>query len=124
MNARTKVHLKWDRELTEYLKNIAWCELCGSRFLLSKAHRLKRRFIGYKSDFDKKEYFMAAKLCAVCHTSLDEATGEDVHKRMFDTITKIIVKRNPRLLEGDVIIHPILIWSPLEYEEERKKYGF
>ena len=126
MNAKKLQHNKWDGEVSEYLRPITWCEKCGAHpppELLDKAHRLKRRFIGWETEFDKLEYFMAAKLCRDCHKALDEALGDDVHKFMFVEITEIILDRDPGNVNGAVRIHPFHNWDPLGYEQARWNYG-
>lgn len=88
---RSRERREWAADLAESLKFIEWCEQCGATgVILDIAHRLKRNKITTKA-----EYFMAAKLCRFkCHRGYDEATGEDVHGRMFRGITELIEKRN------------------------------
>ena len=100
MNARAKVHKRWDAELTKKLAPITWCERCGaadgSCGMLTKAHRKKRRFIGWRTEEDHQEYMMAAKLGLYCHQFYDENWNKendpefDAHQIMFDDITQMI----------------------------------
>jgi putative intracellular protease/amidase len=66
---------------------ITCCEICGSSFALSFAHRLKRRFI---TTMD--ELATAALLCQQHHTQIEHSG----HERMFETITQIISSRDAR----------------------------
>lgn len=65
---------------------------------------------------------MAAKLCRDCHKSYDEGTGFEVHVMMYLEITEIIIDRDPSLVNGEVQIHPVLAWAPLDYEQARLEY--
>lgn len=114
MNQRKKQHVVWGRQLERYLSRITWCERCKSTPRhLETAHRLKRRFIGWRSAEDHLEYFMAAKLCRKCHVDLDEFKGEDAHKRMFDVITRIVIDRRLAFINGPRMISPFLDWDPV-----------
>lgn len=91
MNARTKQHRQWHKELKDYLMGklgIQWCESCGTTYGLSIAHATKRRFIKTRSD-----YFRAAILCLPEHQKLDEATGPNPHERMAEFIDRLIEQR-------------------------------
>lgn len=125
MTGRKKQHNKWHAELGKYLANIVWCEKCGDvppPDLLDIAHRVKRRFIGWNTEFDRREYFMAAKLCRNCHTGYDEYVGEEAHERMFSGITEIVGDRDPGDVNGRVILHPVSQWGYQLYEKERQAY--
>lgn len=104
-----------------YLSKILFCELCKTRRATDTAHRLKRRFIGWRTELDKREYFMAARLCRSCHRSLDEASGPNPHERMFTVITRIAVARPRGKIHGKYIEpHPVRTWdSELIYRYER-----
>lgn len=108
MNAKKRQHEIWDKQLTVYLQMITWCEECGgshcNNFRLSKAHRLKRRFIGYQTEEDRKEYFMAAKLGEKCHQAKDEATGDAPHQEMFESITELIMDRDLGVINGELYV--------------------
>lgn len=102
MSLRTDQHKKWTAEWYSLHEDIVWCEQCGSTscWPLQMAHRLKRVELGYETEEDKKEYFMAAKLGQPCHRKYDENFNKDqtsdfdAHKIMFDGITALIEKRN------------------------------
>lgn len=66
---------------------ITSCEVCGSTFALSFAHRLKRRFIT-----DDSELRRVALLCQKHHDEL-EYSG---HENMYQRITEIIQARVSR----------------------------
>lgn len=121
MTARKQQHQEWDKQLSLYLSQILLCERCRLRPAKDKAHRLKRRFIGWRTDLDRLEYFMAAKLCRACHKSFDEATGEDVHERMFVAITKIVLNRHKKRLVGAYVEpHSQRTWDPLWVNQIRR----
>lgn len=112
MSNRIKQHSKWDRELTKALEEIDWCEKCGRTDMhLEKAHRVKRRFIGWESDLDRLEYFMSVKLCRPCHQGLDEATGDHTHKRMFEAVTSLI---KSRWVNISTPMHPVTDWDEFQ----------
>lgn len=114
MNQRKRQHEEWDDELDVYLSKILFCEVCGIRKATDKAHRLKRRFIGWRSELDRLEYFMAAKLCRPCHRRFDEGTGEAVHEAMYEGITKIVLRRaRGRVVGVYVRPHPQRWWDPV-----------
>lgn len=120
MNARTSQHREWGRELVQYLKKVRTCERCRMRPATDHAHRLKRRFLGWRLDgkegrpnLDRLEYFMAAKLCRRCHTDLDEYKGEGAHERMFTVVTRIVLGRSRRVITGVYMDpHPLRVWEP------------
>ena len=66
-------------------QGITRCEVCGSTFALSFAHRLKRRFITTED-----ELHTVALLCQKHHEELEHSG----HERMYDAITAIIEARN------------------------------
>lgn len=100
MNQKTKNHKKWEKELNKYLENIQWCEICGTSMFLTKAHRVKRRFI--KS---REEYLMAIRACVKCHQDLDEGKREDPHRYMFYKITNVIKNRSNYLINGEPVFN-------------------
>lgn len=61
------------------------CEICGGTFGLSFAHRSKRRFITTKEELE-----VAALLCQLCHTDLDEKAG---HEEMYKVVTELRDKK-------------------------------
>lgn len=125
MNQRKAQHNIWDHELTVYLTWIVMCEICGLRKAVDKAHRIKRRFIGWRTALDKLEYFMAAKLCRPCHRALDEATGPDTHENMWTTITRIVLGRVAIILNGPrVPPHPQIEWDPVYLYNYKRENGF
>jgi hypothetical protein len=65
-------------------KGITFCEMCGSTFGLTMAHRLKRRFIT-----DKAELRKIALLCLECHDRIERLP----HSEMFNVVTTIIENR-------------------------------
>ena len=65
-------------------KGITFCEVCGSNFGLSFAHRQKRRFIT-----EDTELKTVALLCIPCHQSIEQLP----HSEMFKQITEIIEQR-------------------------------
>lgn len=71
-------------------KGITFCEMCKSRFGLSFAHRLKRRYI--QSDEELK---VVALLCLRCHEQIEHTNPET----MYLTVTAIIEKRNNYQIE-------------------------
>lgn len=104
-NEKALVHQEWHKDLVIFLKDVVWCEKCGTTDpgppgKFDHAHRKKRRFIGYQTQSDHDEYMMAAKLCRKCHTGLDEnwnneASGDfDAHQIMYDIITNIVNNRS------------------------------
>ena len=119
MNQRKRQHEQWDGELTAYLEKILFCEICRIRPATDKAHRLKRRFIGWRSDLDRQEYFMAAKLCRLCHERLDEGHGDNVHERMFETITRVVLRRARGAVNGDYETPHPMRWYDAERIYER-----
>jgi hypothetical protein len=114
MNQRKAQHNGWAEELKIYLSKILMCEMCRIRKATDHAHRLKRRLIGWRTDLDRLEYFMAAKLCRRCHKSLDEYVGpQDAHERMFLIITRIAVARPRGSVHGEYVpTHPVTLWDP------------
>ena len=66
--------------------NIRACEVCGSSYNLSFAHRVKRRFITTQEELENG----CALLCQTDHDRL-EFGDKNV---MYAEITKIIEKRN------------------------------
>ena len=94
MNARTKLHRQWHRELYQFFHDngIEYCEYpgCNSTFGIAGAHRMKRRFIN-----DRCEYMMAALLCTQCHHHAEYGTKDEpgTHERMHTIITDIINAR-------------------------------
>lgn len=96
-STRKALEAAWDKEIEAQLAHVVWCENCGATGVrLDRAHRLKRNKIPVKNDIEawKAEYFMVAKLCRKCHNDLDFATGEDVHGRMFEAVTRLIAQRD------------------------------
>lgn len=71
-----------------HIQHCEWPGGCSNTFGLAHAHRLKKTKIT-----TREEWLMCAKLCGEHHRGLDEATGEDVHRRMYDVITHIIESR-------------------------------
>ena len=69
-------------------RSITSCEMCGSQFGLSMAHRYKRRFIN-----TLRELYIAALLCQPCHQKADE---QMTHQEMYDFITNIVEQRGGR----------------------------
>ena len=91
MNAKTKLHRKWHKELKQHLMGdlgIQHCESCGTSYGLSIMHATKRRFIETRDD-----YFRAAIVCLPEHQSYDEATGENVHAKMAEFVDGLIERR-------------------------------
>ncbi len=86
MNARTKLHRKWHRELMAewQSKGINSCELCGDTFGQALAHSKKRRMIENKED-----YWTVALLCQKCHTIIEHSG----HANMEREILAIIERR-------------------------------
>lgn len=123
MNEKKRKHNRWHEKLKAYLSQIVWCELCGESGNTDIAHRLKRRFIGHETEFDRLEYFMAAKLCRGCHQDFDEGTGDFVHEKMFLDITRLILDRDPGLVVGKPQTHLVTSWNPLGYESERNNWA-
>jgi len=97
---RKKIHNQWDKEAEAKIAHITWCQKCGTTGSysnpLTKAHRKKRRFIGFRTEEDHQEYLMVARLCSDCHRGYDENWNKegvenfDPHQIMFDEITKFI----------------------------------
>lgn len=86
MNARTKQHKAWDRELKRewHARGQNGCELCGDTFGQALAHSRKRRFI------DTKElYWEVALLCHTCHERIEHSG----HEAMEAEIKRIIESR-------------------------------
>ena len=69
---------------------ITSCELCGSTFALSFAHRVKRRFITTED-----EMRVCALLCQECHNWTEYGTKDEpgTHERMKRIIDEIIERR-------------------------------
>ena len=92
MNARTKQHRQWARELKQHLMGdlgIHSCESCGTSYGLSIMHATKRRFLS-----DRESYFRAAVVCLPEHQSYDEGAGDDPHGKMAEFVDKLIEARN------------------------------
>lgn len=64
---------------------ITSCEICGSSFALSFAHRLKRRFIT-----TMEELSTVALLCQMHHTEIEHSG----HQPMYEAITNLIAMRS------------------------------
>lgn len=64
--------------------NITFCEICGSSFGLSLAHRVKRRFIT-----DDEEMFKVALICIKDHDAIERLPPNE----MFHIVNEIIEKR-------------------------------
>lgn len=82
----------WQAEMMGKYAHVDYCEWpggCSDTFGLANAHRLKKTKITSRSEYVDGR----AMLCGAHHRSLDEAVGEDVHQRMYDTITAIIESR-------------------------------
>lgn len=84
----------WQRRMVAKYKDVTWCEWAGCpNEGTDNAHRLKKTKIT-----DEIEYIDGrAKLCRGHHLSLDEATGEYIHERMFLIIDKIM-RDNGRII--------------------------
>lgn len=92
---RSKERAKWQRELIQiygYGEFCEWLGGCSNTFGIANAHRLKKTKITTREEYVHGR----AHLCQMHHQSLDEATGEDVHARMYDVITQIIRERDDR----------------------------
>ena len=87
MNARTKQHRAWHRQLmAEWnARGQNGCEICGDTFGQALAHSKKRRFI-----YTKEDYWTVALLCQKCHRGLDEGSS---HEEMEREILAIIARR-------------------------------
>jgi hypothetical protein len=113
MNNRKAQHNEWAKELKVYLMRIIWCERCKKRRATDIAHRLKRRLIGWRTELDRAEYFMAAKLCRPCHRDLDEHVGDGGHERMFLIVTRLAETRPRGTVYGKYqALHPTRLWDP------------
>jgi len=92
MNARTKQHRAWHRELmAEWdARGQNGCELCGSTFGQALAHSKKRRLI-----YTKEDYFTVCLLCVSCHHLIEYGTKDEpgTHERMERLVKEIIARR-------------------------------
>lgn len=87
---RGKKSREWDKVRARVKKEFfeagrTFCELCGSTFDLTFAHRLKRRFIN-----DPQELATVALLCLTCHQQIEILP----HDEMYRIVTNIVEKRN------------------------------
>lgn len=88
---RSKERASWQREMMETYGPGERCEVegCSDTFGVANAHRLKKTKITTREEYVHGR----AHLCGRHHRALDEATGPDVHKRMYDFITDLIERR-------------------------------
>lgn len=89
---RSKERASWQRKMIAkwgYGERCEALEGCSSTFGIANAHRLKKRFITTEDEYVNGR----AHLCQHHHQALDEATGEDVHARMYAYISQIIERR-------------------------------
>ena len=94
MSELVELRAKWAKELREELREIVWCERCGTTSKrLDTAHSEKRRFIK-----TRELYFEAVKLCRECHVFVEYGTEDDpgTHERMKFLILELLEKRNER----------------------------
>ena len=76
----------WQREMIKLYGYGKPCAICGSTQNSFNAHRLKKTRI-----ISKDEYVHGrVHLCGEHHRGLDEATGDNVHERMFLTISNLM----------------------------------
>lgn len=92
MNARTKQHRQWAKELKEWWVERGYpryCELgfegCMGTFGLALCHSKKRRFI-----YTKEDYWEVCAGCVKCHEVLDLKMS---HEDMERTVREVIARR-------------------------------
>lgn len=73
MTNRTKINQKANRKLKQIFqeKDITRCEMCGSDFGLSFAHRYKRRWFLGKSEELLWDFNLVLLLCIQCHSGIE-----------------------------------------------------
>jgi len=92
MKRQGKKSLAWNRARLQlkrefFNKQIISCEICGSTYGLSFAHRVKRRFIT-----DDVEMFKVALICVKDHEAIERLP----HDEMFYRINEIIENRDSK----------------------------